>query len=358
MLLKGVTLRAVLQGTAPYLVPLILVGLSPFWSDESAVSNRRALHLILEFSFLVIVLSTYREPREIWRVLWRMSAIVTILDVAVLMVPQLSFTEIGYQGVHSHKNQAGSFALLNFPIALAALISPGIASTRTRALLLLAAILLIAVLSQSKTSTALILVSVISAAVLLALARSNARTLLMSALIAGAILTFGIIWINDFRWEDAIASMSIDPTLTGRDQVWVFTEAHIAQRPWLGFGFGSFWDAQPTSAEYLNEFGITFAFGQAHNGYLDLLVQLGCIGMASVIVMAFAILFRLFRLARAGYDSTAMAMAFMTFSVFWLHNITESTLLRPGTDMWIYLVLFTLTVVKTRPDSPYKFPTK
>jgi O-antigen ligase len=152
--------------------------------------------------------------------------------------------------------------------------------------------------------------------------------------------------------------LSIDPTLTGRDQVWQFTLNYISRRPWLGVGFGSFWDAAPTSKESLFDFGITFAFGQAHNGYLDVLVQVGTVGMACVIVMALAILFRLFRLARAGYDNVVIVIAFMTFSVIWLHNITESTLLRPGTDMWIYFVLLTLTVFKTRGNNSHQFPAR
>ena len=63
----------------------------------------------------------------------------------------------------------------------------------------------------------------------------------------------------------------------------------IGRRPWLGHGFGSFWDtgaainpirSAPPGAWFMK----AQLINTAHNGYLDLLLQTGIVGFALGIV--------------------------------------------------------------------------
>ena len=354
------TSKAIFKGTAPYLAVLLIVAASPLWSKVPDVAIRRVLRFLLEFSALNLLASCYRDPRELLGVVWRTITIVVGLDIILLVMPELSYTDIGYQGIHGHKNQAGSFALLALPVALAAWARPGIAPSRIAALVVFAAVLFIVVVSQSKTSAVLALVSLVLAGLVLALSRLSGGVLVVTMLLAvglGLVASY-LISNSSVRLDTLLSALSIDPTLTGRDEVWRFTRMHASDRPWLGLGYGSFWNAGPTNEDNLRDFGITFAFGQAHNGYLDVLVQVGAIGMGCVFVMAAGILARLFSLARAGCDAVVAAVGLTIFSTFWLHNITESTLLRPGTDMWVLFVLLTLLIVKVSPSTFLNLATK
>jgi exopolysaccharide production protein ExoQ len=69
--------------------------------------------------------------------------------------------------------------------------------------------------------------------------------------------------------EDDIASLS------GRGFIWPICWEFIEQRPWLGYGYGSFWT--PSRIElFLEE--LQFSMFEAHNGYLELLLGTGIIG--------------------------------------------------------------------------------
>lgn len=69
--------------------------------------------------------------------------------------------------------------------------------------------------------------------------------------------------------EDDVASLS------GRGFIWPVCLEYISQRPWLGYGYGSFWT--PARIEFFLE-EIQFSIFEAHNGYLELLLGTGIVG--------------------------------------------------------------------------------
>ena len=68
-----------------------------------------------------------------------------------------------------------------------------------------------------------------------------------------------------------------DPTLTGRTEFWPYIIDYIYQRPLLGWGFAAFWIPSNPSAE---EIPIGFGINEAHNGMLQLLLDIGVVGTA------------------------------------------------------------------------------
>jgi exopolysaccharide production protein ExoQ len=71
-----------------------------------------------------------------------------------------------------------------------------------------------------------------------------------------------------------------DLTLSGRTQIWSASLDGIADEPWLGYGIGGIWvnTGLPTTAA-LNR-AIGFEAAHAHNGTLEMLLELGFIGLA------------------------------------------------------------------------------
>src|ERR1700721_30572 len=62
-----------------------------------------------------------------------------------------------------------------------------------------------------------------------------------------------------------------DNTLTGRTEVWAAVLPEMERHALLGYGFGSFW----TDARRL-----LYDIPTSHNGYLDILLELGALGLA------------------------------------------------------------------------------
>jgi exopolysaccharide production protein ExoQ len=73
-----------------------------------------------------------------------------------------------------------------------------------------------------------------------------------------------------------------DPTLTGRTYLWYRAHDLIAEKPWFGRGFYTFWRQGNTDAEGLWRYaGITGRSGfNFHNTLVELMVQIGIVGAA------------------------------------------------------------------------------
>jgi exopolysaccharide production protein ExoQ len=70
-----------------------------------------------------------------------------------------------------------------------------------------------------------------------------------------------------------------DPTLTGRTDFWPYIIDYIYQRPLLGWGFAAFWmPSNPSAAQITSTVG--FGISEAHNGMLQLLLDIGVLGAA------------------------------------------------------------------------------
>jgi O-antigen ligase len=122
-----------------------------------------------------------------------------------------------------------------------------------------------------------------------------------------------------------------NPTLTGRsDLIWDVLLPIAWQHPALGLGFGSFW-IKPVP-------GLTIDVHEAHNGYLDVFLEQGVVGL--ILVAMVCVMY--FRKARNEFHDNFNWAAFrMSYLVmFLLHNWTESTVLLSREILWNLFVLF------------------
>jgi len=132
------------------------------------------------------------------------------------------------------------------------------------------------------------------------------------------------------------SSLGRDDTLTGRTEVWAAVLPATKQQPLLGYGFGSFW----TDAR--REF---YEIPTAHNGYLDILLELGVVGLAFYTVWLLSCARHLHRALAQDYDWASLAICFLLMGL--VYNATESALNSLTEHMTTVMVLASLAV-------PYK----
>ena len=114
--------------------------------------------------------------------------------------------------------------------------------------------------------------------------------------------------------------MTGDTTLTGRDKVWAYVWKYIVKEPILGSGYGSFWYTADNTMETRTA-GIFFNLGEAHNGYLDILLQLGAVGIIAVVVMTAGVLLSISRLPNWGSAGLLKLVAVYLTVTFYLTNV-------------------------------------
>jgi O-antigen ligase len=82
----------------------------------------------------------------------------------------------------------------------------------------------------------------------------------------------------DFLLSPITALTGKDLTFSSRTQIWEIINAHIVQHPILGTGYSAYWDNSPTSPSMEMQRLLFFYPGEAHNGYLDVINDLGAVG--------------------------------------------------------------------------------
>jgi len=127
-----------------------------------------------------------------------------------------------------------------------------------------------------------------------------------------------------------------DPTLTGRSNIWK-TVLSTHTNPIVGVGFESFWLGDRLAyvwrlAGHINE---------AHNGYLELYLSLGLIGVSLLLFYLISCYVNISKKLLPSFRVASLALALWTMLLF--YNMTESAAFK-GQLIWVIFVLF-MTVV-------------
>ena len=198
----------------------------------------------------------------------------------------LAFDENGYfRGLFYHKDAFGAFLGLSILTAVYRLLV--VQHRKTRSRLLLASLIGCSVLAGSSTTVVTILAALFALALAMLLRRSE-----------GLLLSIGPIFICFAAFAVLMAASDLgtvtdllgrSSSLSGRIPIWQFVIPKIGERPWLGYGYGVFWlgeRAPGASFEYLSGEHVA----HTHNGYLQLLLDAGVVGLvffaASLIALA------------------------------------------------------------------------
>jgi exopolysaccharide production protein ExoQ len=84
-----------------------------------------------------------------------------------------------------------------------------------------------------------------------------------------------------------MALLGRDDSFTGRTDIWPVALGGIADHPWLGYGYGTFWQPDGPFTQYLAPGNWEFWNPvHAHNGFLQLALDAGLVG-AGLFVLTF-----------------------------------------------------------------------
>jgi O-antigen ligase len=133
--------------------------------------------------------------------------------------------------------------------------------------------------------------------------------------------------------------LPVDPTFTGRSDIWEFALSAVAQKPIIGHGYAAFWDdvTERQTAKGA-EWAVTAA--HSHNAYLDLAITIGVPGLLLVILIFVLAPLRNFQVAQDDSRSGALAKLFLTIWLFGLYyGTTETFLLERQNPIWFMFAL-------------------
>ncbi|MFN3408119.1 MAG: O-antigen ligase family protein [Limisphaerales bacterium] len=305
--------------------------LSIAWSDEPFTAAKRWIKA-LGNPIMALVVLTDPDPDEALRRLFKRAAYV-LLTGSVLCIKYFPHIGRGFdgwtgqafnQGVNLNKNELGYVCMLtglffvwNF---LSARHFPDPRKRREERLISAGFLGIIWwLLSMANSMTSLVCVAVGTAMMLVLGAKWISKRFLGTYLVAAA-LVFGIAEYTFHLQDNILRMLGRDPTLTDRTEVWADALA-LVEDPILGTGFESFW-----LGERLEKMWAKWAWQpiQAHNGYIELYLNLGIVGVLLFLVLVITSFKKIQQVLLWDFEYGRLRMGFLMAILF--YNLTEAAL--------------------------------
>jgi exopolysaccharide production protein ExoQ len=334
----------------PLTAYLIWSAASVAWAIAPEIVARRWLLQIFVVSSVLLPVVMIDDPAKVRETVVRVALAVLVVNlVALALRPP---TAIGHPGIYSHKNELGQMAGLML-IACLMIGSAGGPGLRLGAWLGVPAAILLLVASRSKTSLLLALTVPALGWGIAAIARiCRLPPLLPLACVAAVLAPIGFLAAEavGLSLNRLLLALFGDVTFTGRTDIWDFAWRHIHERPLFGYGFNGFWGIGDESPALASGDELIASILQAHNGYLDILIETGLVGFA--LFMAFVVV-ALVRARQAVFQGLAGGAFVLTLILFAMaHNAFESTALRRFHPIWLFLLLAAGLAATARAQKP------
>jgi exopolysaccharide production protein ExoQ len=289
--------RMLLKDVNPGLVAImVLIPMSAMWSIDSNATVLRYVTLLgMVLLCLAITLAGWDRRRLQDVVIPPMMAILVISLMIGAVSPE-TVKEIGddislhnsWKGITFQKNQFGVTSSMVAILCLHRLLAPGKHSVRTIAGFGIA--LLCLFLSRSSTS---LMATILASFFMVLMLRVPIVKQRFSTVVVIGIFTTIIIY--------ALAVQNLIPgvgklvapimKLTGKDMtfsarsvIWEIVKQHSAAAPWFGTGYAAYWTSEtPSSASYIFVYVMSFWPSSSHNGYLEIMNDLGRAGLLCLV---------------------------------------------------------------------------
>lgn len=343
---RGKRTVALLKSNWPVLLFFVFCAASVLWSDFPTVALKRWTKAIGNVAIVLLVL-TDRHPTSAFKQLFTRTAFF-LIPLSVLFIkyyPALGRGYNGftwttfYSGVSTDKNGLGTlcfvFGLASVWRLLGALHEralPGRVQVLIAHVVILAMNLWLMMMANSSTALGCFILG--TAIILITDSSRRPATVHLVAASIGCVAVFAYVFQDAYL--GLVQTFGRDATLTGRTQIWkdLF---NMNLNPWLGAGFETFW-LGPRAEYFWNKY--YFHPNQAHNGYIEIYITLGILGL-SLLAVQFAIGYRnAVASLRQNVPLATLQISFMAVAA--LYNMTEAAfkLMHP---VWIAF-LFSTTV--------------
>ena len=328
----------------PFLWALVGMAVISFmWSDFPNESQKGGLDVLKTTLFGLYFASRFTLKEQLQLLVWALGigAVITVMYTLAFRGTGLeSGTHSGaWRGTLLHKNLLARLMLISGLASL--LVALNTRRWRNRYLVWGICGLSVALIVLSTSKTAL----VVFATLIILLPFYNALrwseglaipffiTLIM---LGGAVATVVV-----SGWDSLLVSLGKDPTLSGRTDIWEVVIEDIWKRPWFGYGYQGFWQ-EKGDAELVWRV-IRYKVFHAHNGFLNIAVELGLVGVFFFAVSVIFTYIRAIKWARLGKTSEYLwPISYITFLL--MYNYTETTNIAQHSIFWVLFVTATLSL--------------
>lgn len=338
----------------PILLLMVYVLLSVLWSIAPESSFKRVSFLFIGSIFAIYFTTRFDLKEQIRLVAGSLGFAAVLCVVFYFALP--AYGRMGYgkdliynlaeqelrgavRGIFIHKNALGRVMAIAC-LSLFCVVSD-LKSYRQRLMVWAMFALCLGLLIAARSATAICVISACLCLVPIYKGlRWNSQVLSATYIILG-IAAGTVITIVVGNLESVVGLFGRDVTLTGRTDLWEAVMSEIWQKPIFGYGYRAYWRGWVgPSASMWQQFD--WLPPHSHNGFLDLWLELGIVGLI-IFLTGFALIgLRSIYFARNS-KSTAGLFPLLILSFFLFINLTESSIIRENIYWFLYLSVFSLS---------------
>lgn len=314
---------------------------SALWTDYPQLSIKRSFQLFV--TYLVVVESILNiEPKLLLKQLMIVVSLYIFISlISTRVSPYAIDPRFGtWRGIEAHKNHLAQTCIY---CLLSSLVFFNFARSKWTKIysvaLMLSSVFLI---YKAHSSSAVIVIAVILFLGFIFYVESIFNILKIGRSVLGftfllfLCLTFVFLIFSSEIFGLVPGYFGKDMTLSGRVPIWEYVWTEIDKKLLMGYGFAAYWIMGSTRILLFADYFEGFKVNQAHNGYLELFLQLGVIGFVFFLVLLSAYIYRMFKVN----NNLAIIISISILTL----NLTESVLFKVGLGVttFYFFALYTL----------------
>ncbi|MTJ14891.1 O-antigen ligase family protein [Anabaena sp. UHCC 0187] len=340
---QGKRIIYVLTRDVSLLLLVMLALLSNLWSQVIDITSLHSRSLLRTTLFAVYLASRY-TPVEMIRLLSSSMGISIIASLSLgITMPSIATEvlrgDVTWRGIYAFKQYLGRVMAISSVVFLIKSLDKKY--NQWLAWLGLGSSLLLILLSQSKTSLILFTTALLILPVYKIFTQSaKLRTIL---LIFFAILCISMVTIILPNLEFILVDLlGKDMEFNGRTPVWTLSLEKGLERPLFGYGYAGFWQSDDALYVLNNTWGgLIFAKTgdfHAHNGLLDLFMQLGFVGLGLFMISLISLCYRVIKIIIITKTLESFWMLQIILIKIIFNQVEVITILSPSNIFWILYV--------------------
>jgi exopolysaccharide production protein ExoQ len=360
--LRGKQTAEILRRNKWLVVLFVYSTLSIVWSNFPGISVRRVFRSMGAFEMVLVVL-TENNPLEGVRALLRRLYLVHI-PLSIITIKYFRSIGVAYSwngtsemwvGLTRHKNNLGQVSMCSGLFS-----SWQVLQNWTKKLVSLDLVLFILTMwllrgSESSHSSTAIVGFIVCVVVLFGLQfikgrAAQAKRIILWGTIALILLApfvyMGFEAFNTTPTAMVLAATGRDMTLSDRTYLWTDILNNAKKSPIVGVGFGAFWVGPVGYAMYpLPNWGLvtkTWRPGEGHNGYIDVYVQLGVVGMVLLVLVIGSAIAGALDTFHDQFELGRLRLALL-LSVL-INNVAETSFLDGTHSLWFIFLLAAVNI--------------
>jgi exopolysaccharide production protein ExoQ len=334
--------RQVMEGVrhSGWLIALCgLAGASCLWAHDPRFVVRHAIFVCVVTMFGIYIATCFEWEEQLNLFGWTMVLVVVSSGIVAAFIPSYGLSHDlhtgAVKGIYPQKNHFG--AMMSFSIITFLFARPkGVPNILKIATVIGSAVLLI----LASSATAIVaLVGCLACYPLWLLFKSSKTNNFLLWVAALPVVGIGLVLATaNFDIVAKLAGRSA--TLSDRIPLWNGILGAIAKRPWFGYGFDIFWLEWSQDLYKIVYVMTGWHPPHAHNGYLDIVLSMGIVGLVVFMVGFIINVWRAGKLSKVS-GVYAANWPFFVLLFFGIVNLAESFILRLMSFFWIpYVAIY------------------